>query len=58
MINDQFWKPDNQTQSAIRRGNKLCKEYFDRNAKKYMALRAARLGRLKESDRSAATNST
>ena len=54
MLNDQFWKPDNQTCSAIRRGNKLCKEYFDRNAKRYVALRADRLGRLKESNRNEA----
>ena len=57
MIRDQFWKPDNQTRSAIRHGNKLFKEYIDRNVEKYMALRADRLGRLKENNRNAATNS-
>ena len=58
MIRDQFWKPDTQTRSAIRRGNKLFKEYVDCNEKKYMALCAGRLGRLNESNRNAATNST
>ena len=28
MTNDQFWKPDKQTRSAIRRGDKVCKEYL------------------------------
>ncbi len=41
MINDQFWQPDKQTQSSIRRGNKLFKDYLDRKSREYAALRAA-----------------
>ncbi len=47
MINDQFWQPDEQTRSSIRRGNKLFKDYLDRKSREYAALRAARLLRPK-----------
>ena len=43
MLQNQLWQPDDQTQSSIRRGNKLFKEYLDSKSREYAALRAARL---------------
>ena len=47
MINDWLWQPDKQTRSSIQRGDKLFKEYLDRKAREYAALRATRLLRPK-----------
>jgi len=35
MITDQFWQPDQQTRSAIRRGDKINREYFKRKSIEY-----------------------
>ena len=43
MLDDQFWKPDSQTRSAIRRGNRLSREYFERKQQEYAERYAARL---------------
>ncbi len=35
MITDQFWQPDQQTRSAIRRGDKINREYLKRKSIEY-----------------------
>jgi len=35
MIIDQFWQPDKQTRSAIRRGDKINREYLKCKAIEY-----------------------
>jgi len=35
MIADQFWQPDQQTRSAIRRGDKINREYLARQNIEY-----------------------
>jgi hypothetical protein len=35
MITDQFWQPDQQTRSAIRRGDKINREYLKRKSIQY-----------------------
>ena len=44
MITDQFWQPDKQTRSAIRRGDRINCEYFKR--KRVEAYELARIERL------------
>ena len=47
MTIDQFWKLDKQAQSAIRRGDKLRREYLARKTKEYAEIYAARVLRLR-----------
>ena len=35
MITDQFWQPDQQTRTAIRRGDKRYREYLKRKSIEY-----------------------
>jgi len=43
MITDQFWQPDKQTQSAIRRGDKINREYLKRKKIEYQLALIERL---------------
>ncbi len=43
MIIDQFWRPDRHTRSAIRRGDKLARAYFERKKTEYDLAMIARL---------------
>jgi len=43
MTRDQFWQPDRQTRSAIRRGDKINREYFKRKSIEYQRALIERL---------------
>ncbi len=43
MTADQFWQPDQQTRSAIRRGDKINREYFKRKSIEYQRALIERL---------------
>jgi len=43
MTTDQFWQPDQQTRAAIRRGDKLHREYLRRNEAEYRLAMIERL---------------
>ena len=40
---DQFWQPDRETRSSIRRGDKINREYFARKMIEYELIRLERL---------------
>ncbi len=43
MITDQFWQPDQQTRSAIRRGDKINREYLARQNIEYQLMLIQRI---------------
>ena len=42
-MEDQFWNPDRETRAAIRRGDKLNREYFKRKSLDYQLTLIVRL---------------
>ena len=45
---NQFWQPDIQTRAAIRRGDKLHREYVDRKKVEYELAMIERLARVEQ----------
>ncbi len=42
-MEEQFWQPDKETRSAIRRGDKINREYFERKSLDYQLMLIERL---------------